>query len=147
QMLQKELRRANERHKRLGSHDELTGLANRRYIVEQSVRELARSRRHDFAMSLAILDIDHFREINNNVGHLVGDAILTELGGILQQELRTPDVVARLNGGKFGALLPQTDQDRALHACERLLSAVRAHAFAGHRAGEISIAVGVACYP
>ena len=145
--LQSELRRANERHRRLGTHDELTGLANRRHLIDTCRRELARSRRHEFSLSVMVLDIDGFRDLNNRVGHLVGDAIIAELAQLLVRELRTPDVAARLGGGKFAALLPQTDPTQAQLVCTRLFDAVRAHAFPSHDVGQLTLCAGHASYP
>jgi len=146
-MLQQELRRASERYRRLGTHDDLTELANRRHLLELARRELARSRRHKFALSLLVLDIDGFRDVNRRVGHLVGDAIISELAALVTRELRTPDAVARLGGGKFAALLPQTPAEHAGLVCMRLLDAVRGHAFPNHEAGGLTVCIGFACYP
>lgn len=145
--LQQELRRTSERHRRLGSHDELTGLANRRHLMEQCRRELARSRRHRFAMTVVVLDVCDLREINQRVGNLVADAILTELAGIIARGLRAPDILARIHGGKFAALLPQTDAEQAHRVTQRLLAAVERHAFPGHDEGQIAMCAGYADYP
>ena len=145
--LQQELRRANERHRRLGTHDDLTGLSNRRHLIDQCRRELARSRRHKFSMAVAVVDLDDFRTLNQRVGHLVGDAVITELGQLLVRELRAPDIVARLSGGKFAALLPQTDPGQAHLVCNRLVEAVGLTGFPGHKPGELAVSVGFACYP
>jgi diguanylate cyclase (GGDEF)-like protein len=145
--LQQELRRAIERHRRLATHDELTELANRRHLIELCRRELARSRRYKFDLTVVVLDIVRFREINQRVGTLVGDAILSELGALLSRELRAPDVVGRIAGGKFGALLPQTNPEQALAVCQRLLEAVRSHAFPSHDQGQLCVCIGFAGYP
>jgi two-component system, cell cycle response regulator len=146
-LLQDELRRANERHRRLGTHDELTGLSNRRHFLDQSRRELARSRRHKFDLSICAVDIDNFRRINLKQGHMVGDAIIAEMGTIIERNLRIPDMLARLAGGKFMALLPQTDVPQARIVCERLRSAAAGHAFPGQVAGELCLSLGLASYP
>jgi len=145
--LQEELRRSSERYRVLGSHDELTGLANRRHFFELARREMARSRRHRFSMSVAIADIDSFREVNTRVGYLVGDAIITEIGMVLGKHLRTTDVLSRLGGEKFAALLPQTDTSDARAVSDRMVQAVHAHAFPNHATGGLTLSVGAATYP
>ena len=145
--LQLELRRANERLRKLGSYDELTGLANRRHLKDVLRRELARSRRYSFSMSVVALDLDRFRDVNRRLGPLIGDAILTEVSELLLQQLRTPDVVARTGGEKFAAVLPQTDAEQTALVCNRLCDAVRKYAFPGLEVGELTLAIGFATYP
>jgi len=144
--LQEELKRANERYRVLVVHDELTGLANRRHFFDLCRRELARSRRHRFAMAVAVLDVDGFREVNTRVGYLVGDAVISEIAVVVGQALRTTDVLARLGGEKFAALLPQTDALAARVICERLCEIVRGHAFPSQQAGQLTLSVGSATY-
>ncbi|MBN1962134.1 MAG: diguanylate cyclase [Deltaproteobacteria bacterium] len=145
--LQTELRRANERYRVLGTHDDLTGLPNRRSFFDITRRELARSRRHQFSMSVSILDVDRFREVNNRVGYLIGDAIITELAVVLSKNLRSSDVLARLGGEKFAALLLQTDMSEARFTSERLCDAVRAHTFPHQQGGMVTLSVGTATFP
>lgn len=145
--LQSELKRATERFRVLGAHDELTGLANRRHFFDLCRRELARSRRHSFSMSLAVLDIDGFREVNTRVGYLVGDAIINDVSVLLSRHLRGTDVLARLGGEKFGVMLPQTDLALARGVAARLCEAVRAHTFPQQQSGVLSVSVGSATFP
>ena len=145
--LQEELRKADDRHRRLGTHDELTGLANRRHVLEQCRRELARSRRHRFAMSIVALDIDGFRKVNDKLGYLAGDAIIAEVGQVLERNLRTPDVLARVAGARFLALLPQTEAHQASMVCERLRAAAQGHGFVGLGHGALMLSLGLATYP
>ncbi len=145
--LQDELRLASERYRVLGTHDELTGLANRRHFFDTCRKELARSRRHHSAMGVAIIDVDHFRGVNHRVGYLVGDAIITEVGLLITKTLRATDTLARLGGEKFAALLPRTDIHEVRLMAERLLAVACAHAFPGHRIGDLSLSVGAAVYP
>jgi len=145
--LQDELRRANERHRRLGTHDELTGLANRRHLLDLCRRELSRTRRHKLAMSVAVVDIDNFGRVNRSAGHLVGDAIMTEMGNVLARNLRTADVLARVGPQKFAVMLPHTDAPQGRAAGERLRAATGNHTFPGQRSGELTVSVGVATYP
>lgn len=145
--LQEDLRRANERHRRLGSHDELTGLANRRHLLDLCRRELSRSRRHKLAMSVAMVVIDDFGRLSRQNGPLVGDAVITEMAEVLGRCLRTADVLARVGPQKFAVMLPHTDAAQGRAAGERLRTAVQDHPFPSHRIGELTVCVGVATYP
>ena len=145
--MQEELRTANDRFRRLGTHDELTGLSNRRHLLDQCRRELARSRRHKFAMTLCALDIDAFRQVNSRLGNLVGDAVIAEASAVLERTLRLPDILSRNTGGRFTALLPQTDARQARQVCERLRASVQEHTFPGHEPGAVTISIGCATYP
>lgn len=145
--LQEELRRASERHRRMASHDELSGLANRRHLIDLSKRELARSRRYGFDLVVAVTEIDNFRAVTTRVGHLVADAVITEVAALLVREVRTPDIVARFSGGKFAALLPQTDAEQGRVVCERWGKAVISQALPGHEQGQLTLSTGSACYP
>ncbi len=145
--LQDDLRRANERHRRLGSHDELTGLANRRHLLDLCRRELSRSRRHKLAMSVAMVDIDDFARLSREGGALVGDAIITEMADVIGRSLRTADVLARIGPHKFALMLPHTDDSQGRAAADRVRAAVQDHAFPNHRIGQLTVCVGVATYP
>lgn len=114
------------RHLQIQSRtDELTGLANRRYFLETLETELARSRRYHTPLSLAILDIDHFKHINDTFGHDAGDQVLCDLGKLLVSELRTFDGIGRLGGEEFAILFPNTMAANAQMACERVIAAIR----------------------
>lgn len=106
--------------------DELTGLANRRYFMEMLDTELARGKRYDMPLSLAILDIDHFKHVNDTFGHDAGDRVLCDLAKVLVRELRTFDGIGRLGGEEFAILFPNTSAENAKLACERLITAIRA---------------------
>lgn len=113
------------RHLQIQSRtDELTGLANRRYFLETLETELARSRRYHTPLSLAILDIDHFKHINDTLGHDAGDRVLCDLGKLLVSELRTFDGIGRLGGEEFAILFPNTTAANAELACERVIAAI-----------------------
>jgi two-component system cell cycle response regulator len=145
--LRTELARANERHKQLASHDELTGLANRRHFLEQSRRELARSLRYEFAMSIAVLDLDGFRDLNSRAGYVVADAVVSELALLLSRIVRGADVLARLGGERFAALLPQTDLAEARSIAVRLCESVRNHTFPQQKQGGVTASIGFATLP
>ncbi|MDO8939740.1 MAG: diguanylate cyclase [Methylicorpusculum sp.] len=102
--------------------DYLTGIANRRYFMEQSEMELARTARYGGALSVFMLDIDHFKQVNDNHGHTAGDRVLERVGGIFADILRETDIPGRLGGEEFAVLLPETDLEKAVEVAERLRS-------------------------
>lgn len=145
--LRDELKRADERHKRLGTHDEPTGLANRRHLFDLTRRELSRARRHELAMSICVLELDESKDVNQKMSSVLSDAIIVDLSGILTRNLRTADVLARLGPYKFGALLPHTDPAQGRAAGERLRTAIANYTFPGSARADLSVSVGVATYP
>jgi diguanylate cyclase (GGDEF)-like protein len=124
QLLEDELRAANVRLERLASVDELTGILNRRALEEALRRDLARADRDGKAFSVLLLDIDHFKNVNDTWGHQAGDAVLTMVGNILSRTLRTSDVAGRYGGEEFMCLLPATDTAGARVVAERLRMAM-----------------------
>lgn len=106
--------------------DYLTGLANRRYFMEQGEIGLAHVRRYGHALSVLMLDIDHFKNINDTYGHKIGDIVLQKLGQILLDTLRTVDVIGRIGGEEFAVLLPETDLQQAVEVAERLREIIAA---------------------
>ncbi|PXF29057.1 hypothetical protein WH50_22750 [Pokkaliibacter plantistimulans] len=100
--------------------DELTGLPNRRHFMQQLDNECQRAHRYGHATSLAVIDIDHFKKINDGYGHLKGDDVLRHFAEVLTQQLRKNDVVGRLGGEEFALLLPETSQDSARAVIARL---------------------------
>lgn len=124
--------------------DPLTGLFNRRHFIEKTTHRLAEARRYHFPVALLVLDIDHFKRINDQYGHQQGDAILTELAALLRQTSREVDVWARYGGEEFVCCLPYNTAGQALEAAEKLRRAVADHLFSGLNAGKITISIGVA---
>lgn len=104
--------------------DSLTGCTNRRYFLELAARELSRARRHTSGLSLLMLDLDHFKNVNDSYGHPVGDLVLQKLVQICEQTLREEDLVARFGGEEFVVLLPETGSVEALDIAERLRRAI-----------------------
>jgi diguanylate cyclase (GGDEF)-like protein len=130
---------------RLTVMDGLTGVHNRRSLTEFLDRELARAQRHDRPLALALFDIDRFKAINDGRGHLAGDTTLRELAGLLKAVVRKDEMLARYGGEEFAMVLPETDAERAVQACERVRRVVEAHPFeyAGVRI-PVTVSVGVA---
>lgn len=130
----------------LAVRDSLTGLYNRRFLQETMNHYWSGSRRHKQELSVAILDIDRFKEINDRHGHFTGDLVLKEIGTLVLRTCRSSDVVARYGGDEVVVIMPQTPLDCAEIFTRRLLENVRTHVFRTVR-GEplaVSISVGVA---
>ncbi|MDT8992648.1 diguanylate cyclase [Curvibacter sp. APW13] len=109
-----------EELRRQAHFDYLTGVFNRRHFMEQAEKELHRAIRYGNALSFLMLDIDHFKQINDRFGHKVGDQVLKGLASLCSTTLRDIDLFGRLGGEEFAVLLPQTDQDTAVEVAERL---------------------------
>ena len=125
--------------------DPLTGLFNRREFRNRLQSEWGRFKRHQGALSLVILDIDHFKKVNDSYGHDGGDAILEALGALLRAQQRRQDVVCRYGGEEFVILLPDTHLDAALTVAEGLRKRVQGHAFRFKEARpRITISLGIA---
>jgi diguanylate cyclase (GGDEF)-like protein len=110
----------------LSQHDSLTGLLNRRAIENSLDRESQRLLRFGECFSVMLVDIDHFKRINDNLGHAAGDEVLRVVAQVLKEQAREVDRVARYGGEEFCVLLPHTDHDGALQAAERLRAAIHA---------------------
>lgn len=141
------LRDANAQLEELALHDPLTGLANRRKFVERFAFEMARAERIRTPPSLLMSDIDNFKAINDQHGHLAGDACLKALAGVLARSVRAVDLVARFGGEEFVVLLPETSVAQSLIAAERMRSTVEAQPIGiedGAPAVAVTISVGAA---
>lgn len=109
----------------LADHDALTGMFNRRRFEEELTRELGRARRYGTGGAVLAVDVDHFKYVNDSLGHSVGDELITRVGGIFRRRLRDTDIVARLGGDEFAVILPGADEDEAVLVAENLLSCLR----------------------
>ena len=136
------LQQAVERLNRLSGSDSLTGLFNRRKIEEILAQEFERAHRYNQSLALIFIDIDHFKAINDRLGHDTGDVVLAQVASRIQDALRVTDVVARWGGEEFLVVCPGTALDTAFSLAERLRHTVATATIAG--AGHITLSSGVA---
>ena len=130
----------------LSHHDVLTGLLNRRAVEGMLDRQVLRLQRFGEPFSLLLIDIDHFKRINDRLGHAGGDAVLIAVAHALKEEAREVDRVARYGGEEFCVVLPHTGEEGALHAAERLRAAVAALDVRwGEDSIQATISVGLVC--
>lgn len=125
--------------------DGLTQIFNARYLYEALEREIIRGRRHERELTLLMMDIDHFKRINDVHGHLAGDYVLKELARIVTQRIRRDEVFARYGGEEFSIILPETQMDGALSLAETVRQRVEEHVF--HFQADtikVTISIGVA---
>ncbi|MDH7480497.1 MAG: diguanylate cyclase [Armatimonadota bacterium] len=129
--------------------DGLTDLYNHRYFQERLGKELSRAERYGRPLSIIMLDIDHFKALNDTHGHPFGDVVLQEVAKLLVSSVRDIDVVSRYGGEEFAIILPESQASEAVAVAERLRSAVRRHCFIGKDGQSIpvTISLGVAQYP
>ncbi|HEY9401195.1 MAG TPA: GGDEF domain-containing protein [Pyrinomonadaceae bacterium] len=141
---------------RLIAHDELTGLLTSKSFFSELRREAARAESEGRPFCVLMMDLDHFKRVNDTCGHLVGSQTLEEIGGLITRALRAGDVAARFGGEEFAAFLLDADCTQALVAAERVRSAIEEHAFSATRRGagteenrtlRMTISIGVAAYP
>lgn len=138
--------RMQEELRRLASTDPLTGAANRRHFLEAGERELQRSRRYGHPLSTLMMDIDHFKRVNDRHGHAIGDEVLKSFVRSAQKMLREQDVLGRLGGEEFAIILPETALAEAQMVAERLRETIRRTAIALPEGGELHVtcSMGVA---
>ncbi|CAA7616940.1 Diguanylate cyclase with hemerythrin-like metal-binding domain-containing protein (fragment) [Candidatus Terasakiella magnetica] len=140
-----ELMQAREALERMAMHDQLTGLANRHKFLQTYSIEVERRNRTGGALSLLLVDVDHFKVINDRYGHLAGDICLRAIASVLERSVRAADLVGRFGGEEFVVLLPETDAEGALAAAENLCHEVRHTQFeVGGQMLTITISVGTA---
>jgi diguanylate cyclase (GGDEF)-like protein len=134
------------RMEELALTDGLTGLPNRRALLNRAMSGLGTARRKRLPYGVAMADIDHFKAINDTHGHAAGDQALQRLGRLLEDSLRASDEVGRWGGEEFLILLPETDEAEALRVAERLRAAVEEEPFVieGEVTLKVTISIGVA---
>jgi diguanylate cyclase (GGDEF)-like protein len=116
--------KALEHEKTVARTDELTGIANRRYFLELAKRELDLSQRYHQPLTIAYMDLDNFKMVNDRWGHKAGDNVLHLVVTLIKHQMRETDIIARLGGDEFALLFPQTDQQAARSATTKIHSAV-----------------------
>jgi PAS domain S-box-containing protein len=116
---------AEQALEKLAQVDTLTGLANRRHFMNQAEQELSRNVRYGGPLSLLMIDIDHFKNVNDTYGHQIGDLVLQKLGAVFVETLRDIDRVGRVGGEEFAVVLPQTDEVRAIEVAEACANSLR----------------------
>jgi len=159
QLLERAIRYALERSRllkeihELAAHDSITGLYNRRELNRFLDYELGSSRRYNHPLSFLLMDIDHFKSINDNLGHQAGDEVLNRIAQLLRSAARTSDLLARYGGDEFAVVMTETPIDEACQGAERLRKAVEAETIRIERGNgsvenvKVTLSVGVAGFP
>jgi two-component system, cell cycle response regulator len=134
---------------RLSTTDGLTGLWNFRYLSNSLAREIERSTRFQRPLAVLMLDLDHFKQVNDKQGHARGDSVLRELAFRVQEQIREVDTFARYGGEEFVVVLPETSVEGAAQLAERICEAVRREPFRyeGEEPLDITVSIGGAAYP
>jgi diguanylate cyclase (GGDEF)-like protein len=135
-----------ERVKQLAYLDGLTGIFNRRFFELRILEEIERARRYGLSMAVVMADIDQFKKLNDEFGHLLGDEVLRQVSSLFHQQLRKMDVVCRYGGEEFAILLTQTTAQHAMGVAEKLRRLVESWQFPGV-ARTVTISAGVAAFP
>ena len=143
--LEFDLKNAQVELERMAKIDFLTGIANNRLFFEAGESEIQRAHRYNRPLAMLMVDLDHFKKINDKYGHAIGDKALVELAVICKNILRNVDIFGRLGGEEFAILLPETDIAGAGIIAERLLSAIaKINIKADNKTFHITVSIGVA---
>ncbi|MCW8914575.1 MAG: GGDEF domain-containing protein [Magnetovibrio sp.] len=131
----------------MATRDPLTGISNRRHISEAATREIEQAQRHGRKLSVAMIDIDHFKAINDTFGHACGDNVLRLVVEVMADELRSADTLGRMGGEEFAAILPETGLDTGSTIAERIRARIAEHVFIwdGKEFG-ITASIGIAAW-
>ncbi len=143
--IEKQLKEKNHQLEQISRTDPLTGIANRRALFDGLTDEISRHQRYQHPLSVILLDIDHFKAVNDTHGHLIGDEVLIQVADVMKKCLRQVDLLGRYGGEEFAVIMPETDIDRAATAAEKLRKAVAAQRFSSKNL-KITISGGVAAF-
>ena len=128
--------------------DEVTGVHSRRYFNERLGEEVGRARRYSHPLSMLIIDLDNFKQVNDRCGHVEGDSVLRKVGRMLMDTTRQADVVCRFGGDEFAVLLPETGSEDAGRTAERIRLAAADIATPGEdEPGNVTLSIGCAAFP
>ncbi len=144
------LRRVSLYHQvqEMAIQDGLTGLFVRRYFLERLEEEVARAHRRQTSLAFLMVDLDHFKRINDTYGHLVGDRVLREVSHLIRRSVREMDLVGRYGGEEFGVALPEADRALGIQIADRIREAVQAAPIAAYdEKMRLTVSIGVALCP
>jgi diguanylate cyclase (GGDEF)-like protein len=129
--------------------DQLTGLHNRRYLMDRLTQEMQRADRHNEPLAFAMIDLDGFKPINDQFGHVVGDKVLRAVGSAVARCVRVSDIAARYGGDEFAIILPQTPPEGAMRVVERVLRSVSELTLQDENGAAVKVtaSLGLAYYP
>ncbi len=138
-----------ERLKRVGLTDSLTGVNNRRFFDQRLIEETARAQRTNEPLACLFMDVDHFKAVNDQHGHQLGDRVLRKIAGLIREQLRASDVLGRYGGEEFAALLVNANNESALEIAERIRAVIEKQSFATSedQTMSVTISIGVATLP
>jgi len=143
-----ELQKANVKIEDIARHDGLTGLFNRRYVMERLEAEMIRSRLQGTPLGVIIIDIDHFKKVNDQFGHLMGDKVLRETSQVMQSNARPDDILGRYGGEEFLGVFPNTVMEGLLVIADRIRLSVQNNPIQldTEESLNIKVSIGMACF-
>jgi len=145
-----EIEAKNKKLDELFIRDEKTNLYNYRHFKEHLIMEIERSKRADDQVSIAMIDLDHFKRYNDEHGHIAGDHVLEQLAGIIAEQCRASDMPSRFGGEEFAVLFPKTGTDTAMQISERFRQVICAEPFSHEKRqpeGRLTVSIGIASFP
>jgi len=138
-----------EKERKRAIMDGLTGLYNHRFFQELLSKEISQAKRENKPLSLLMIDIDHFKNFNDEYGHQIGDRVLSDIGKIISNSIRSSDIAARYGGEEFVVILPSTTLKGSIPVAEKLRSSVESHKLlpGKHNVVNITISIGISSFP